>query len=42
VASIGMALAQWWLVGVGLVAVLLGTAGLLFEYYTGSRRGAEH
>jgi hypothetical protein len=25
-----------------MVAVLCGTGGLLFEYYTGSRRGAEH
>ena len=42
VASIGLAFAQWWLVATGLIAVLLGTAGLLFEYYTGTRRGAEH
>jgi cytochrome c oxidase subunit IV len=41
-ASIGLAFAQWWLVAVGVVAVLVGTAGLLFEYYTGSRRSAEH
>ena len=42
VASIGLAFAQWWLVAVGIVAVLVGTSGLLFEYYTGSRRSAEH
>ena len=42
VASIGLAFAQWWLVAVGLIAVLVGTSGLLFEYYTGTRRSAEH
>ncbi len=42
VASIGLAFAQWWLVAVGIVAVLVTTSGLLFEYYTGSRRSAEH
>jgi hypothetical protein len=41
-ASLGLAFAQWWLVAVGIIAVLFGTSGLLFEYYTGSRRGAEH
>jgi hypothetical protein len=30
------------MVAVGIVAVLVTTSGLLFEYYTGSRRGAEH
>jgi hypothetical protein len=42
VASIGLAFAQWWLVAVGVIAVLLATSGLLFEYYTGTRRSAEH
>jgi len=41
-ASLGLAFMQWWLVIVGIVAVLLATSGLLFEYYTGSRRTAEH
>ena len=41
-ASLGLAFAQWWLVAVGILAVLFTTSGLLFEYYTGSRRGAEH
>jgi hypothetical protein len=41
VAGIGLVYVMWWLVAAGLVAVLFGTAGLLFEYYTGSRRGAE-
>jgi hypothetical protein len=39
VASIGLAYAQGWLVGVGLIASLLAVCALLFEYYTGTRRG---
>lgn len=42
VAALGMAFEAWWLVGAGLVAVIGATGGLLFEYYTGARRGAEH
>ncbi len=42
VASVGLAFAQWWMVATGIIAVLITTSGLLFEYYTGSRRGAEH
>ena len=42
VASLGLAFVQWWMVAVGIIAVLVTTSGLLFEYYTGSRRGAEH
>lgn len=41
-ASVGLAFSQWWLVTVGLVSVVIATCGLMFEYYTGSRRGAEH
>ena len=41
-AGIGMAFEAWWLVGLGLVAVIGATGGLLFEYYSGSRRGMEH
>jgi hypothetical protein len=41
VASIGMAFQQWWLVAVGIIAVLMTASGLLFEYYTGTRRGLE-
>ncbi len=41
-ASLGLAFDQWWLVAVGLIAVIFATCGLMFEYYTGSRRGAEH
>ncbi|GAA2635952.1 cytochrome c oxidase subunit 4 [Dactylosporangium fulvum] len=42
IASLGLGFNQWWLVAVGLVAVLVATSGLMFEYYTGSRRSAEH
>ena len=41
-ASLGLAFTQWWLVAAGIIAVLVTTSGLLFEYYTGTRRGAEH
>src|SRR5438552_15411412 len=34
IASIAMAFQQWWLVAVGIIAVLLTTSGLLFAYYT--------
>jgi hypothetical protein len=42
VAGIGMVFWAPWLIAVGLIALLLATGGLLFEYYSGSRRGAEH
>jgi hypothetical protein len=41
-ACLGLAFDQWWLVAAGLIAVLFTTCGLMFEYYTGTRRGAEH
>jgi hypothetical protein len=41
-AGLGMVFWATWLIAVGLVAVICATGGLLFEYYTGSRRGAEH
>lgn len=41
-AGIGMVYWMWWLIAAGLIGVLVGSAGLLFEYYTGSRRGADH
>jgi hypothetical protein len=40
VTGIGIVYLYWWLIAAGLVAVLLATGGLLFEYYTGARRGA--
>jgi cytochrome c oxidase subunit IV len=41
VAALGMVFWMPWLIAVGLIGVLVSTGGLLFEYYTGSRRGAE-
>jgi len=41
-AAFGLALQLWWLVAAGMVGVVLGASGLLFEYYTGTRRTAEH
>jgi hypothetical protein len=40
--AFGMAFLQWWLVAIGAIAVVLGASGMLFEYYTGTRRTAEH
>jgi len=42
VAGLGMVFWQVWLLVAGLVAVIAASAGLLFEYYTGTRRTAEH
>lgn len=42
IAGLGMVFWMWWLIAFGMIVVLVGTGGLLFEYYTGSRRGAEH
>ena len=41
-AGLGLVFWQVWLLAAGLVAVILATCGLLFEYYTGTRRTAEH
>lgn len=35
-AAVGVALSQVWLLGVGLVALLVTVAGLVFEFYTGA------
>ena len=40
-AGLGLVYWQIWLLAAGLIAVLLATGGLLFEYYSGSRRAAE-
>ena len=37
VVGFGTALAQWWLVGSGVVLVLFCVGGLLFEYYAGDK-----
>ncbi len=41
VAGLGLVYWQVWLVGLGMLGVLGGAAGILFEYYTGARRAAE-
>ncbi len=38
VTGLGLVYKQWWLVGAGIAALLIGTGGLLFEYYTGARK----
>ena len=42
IAGIGLVFMMWWLIAGGLIAVIAGACGLLFEYYTGTRRTAEH
>jgi hypothetical protein len=42
VAVFGIAIWQLWLTGVGIVCVIGSAAGMLFEYYSGANRGAEH
>jgi hypothetical protein len=42
IVGVGMAYTAWWLIAAGMIAVIVASSGLLFEYYTGSRRGAEH
>ena len=34
IAGLGLAFVEWWLVAVGMIAVLFSVGGLLFEYYT--------
>jgi hypothetical protein len=40
IAGIGIVYLMWWLIAVGLIAVLFATGGLLFEYYTGARKSS--
>ena len=41
-AGAGLAFVQWWIVGAGLIGVVVSACGLLFEYYSGTRHTAEH
>ncbi len=38
ITGLGLVYLAWWLIAVGIVAILLTTAGMLFEYYTGARK----
>jgi hypothetical protein len=38
ITGIGIVYLAWWLIGLGIAAILAGAAGLLFEYYTGARK----
>ncbi|PZM90075.1 MAG: cytochrome C oxidase subunit IV [Actinobacteria bacterium] len=40
--AIGVSFWQLWLIALGLLLVAITVAGMLFEYYTGTRRTAEH
>ena len=42
IAGLGLVFWQLWLLALGLVAIIISACGLLFEYYTGTRRTAEH
>lgn len=36
--GVGVAFWMWWLITLGFISVIVTACGLLFEYYTGSRR----
>jgi hypothetical protein len=36
--GVGLVYLEWWIIGLGIVAILIAAAGLLFEYYTGARK----
>ncbi len=38
IAGIGLVYLSWWILIAGIIALLLTSAGLLFEYYTGTRK----
>ena len=42
VAGLGLVFWMWWLIAAGLLMVIFGACGLLFEYYSGTRHTAEH
>jgi hypothetical protein len=42
IAGLGLVLWMWWLILLGLIMVIFGACGLLFEYYSGTRHTAEH
>jgi hypothetical protein len=42
IAGLGLVFWQVWLIAAGMIAVIFAACGLLFEYYSGTRRTAEH
>ena len=42
VTGLGLVFWQGWLIAVGVVCVLASSSAMIFEYYTGTRRTAEH
>ncbi|HET9516792.1 MAG TPA: cytochrome c oxidase subunit 4 [Actinoplanes sp.] len=42
IAALGLVFWMPWLIATGLVMVILAACGLLFEYYTGTRRMVDH
>ncbi len=40
-AALGLVFFMWWLIGLGLILVIVSACGLLFEYYSGTRRPVE-
>jgi hypothetical protein len=42
IVGLGLVFWQMWLVGLGAIAVISASSAMLFEYYSGTRRTAEH
>jgi hypothetical protein len=42
VAGLGLVFWMWWLIVAGVVGTVVASAGMLFEYHTGTRRTAAH
>jgi hypothetical protein len=42
IAGMGLAFWMWWLIAVGMVAVIFTASAMIFEYYSGTRHTAEH
>ena len=42
IAGMGLAFWMWWLIVVGMVAVIFSASAMIFEYYSGTRHTAEH
>jgi hypothetical protein len=38
ITGIGLVYLLWWIILLGIIAILVATSGLLFEYYTGARK----